>query len=100
MKKSKSNFKKIKKILNLDSWMVVYGMLSNFGLIVISMLVGTFLGLIIDSELAGKLIPLIYLTLSIGFYFPMRISKDFRLGYIIGFILGELLLIRIYLLPS
>ncbi len=99
--KNKSHpLKKIKRILDRDSWKILYGMFSNWGLIVISMLTGTFLGLITGSELAGKLLPLIYLTLSIGFYLPIKKSKDFRLGYIIGFILGEILLIQIYLLSS
>ena len=92
--KKNSHFSK--KILDKNSWKILYGMLSNWGLIVISMLVGTFLGLIISSELAGKILPIIYLALSIGFYFPIKELKDFRLGYIIAFILGELLLLIIY----
>ncbi len=94
MKKSKSSFKKIWKTLN--SWVVLYGMFSNFGLIVISMLAGTYLTLIITPELASKLIPPIYLFLSIGFYFPIKKLKDFRLGYIMAFILGEILLLTVY----
>ena len=96
MKKISHFSKKIKRILDMDSWKILYGMLSNWGLIVISMLVGTFLGLIIGAELAGKLLPMMYLVLSIGFYFPIKKLKDFRLGYIIAFILGELLLLVIY----
>ncbi len=88
------------KIFNRDCWRVLYGMFSNWGLIVISMLVASFLKLIISSELTEKLLPLIYLTFSIGFYIPIKKLKDFRLGYIIAFILGELLLISIYLFPK
>ncbi len=97
MKKHKFSFK---KILNLDSWMILYGMLSNFGLIIISMLVGTFLGLLISSISMGKFIPLIYLILSIGFYFPIKISKNFKIGYIVGLILGEALLLTLYYFPN
>ena len=96
MRKTKNKSHPLKKIFNQDPWKVLYGMLSNWGLIVISMLVGTFLGLIISSELAGKLLLIMYLALSIGFYFPIKKLKDFRLGYIIAFILGELLLLVIY----
>ena len=98
MKKKLNLSKSIRKIWNLDPWKILYGMLSNWGLVLVSIIASICLTLVIDTKLAGNLIPLMYFFFSLVFYFPIRKLKEYRLGYIIAFILGETFVLKIYCL--
>jgi hypothetical protein len=94
MGKTKSSA--LRKPFIKDYWKFTYSMLSNWGLIIISIIIYLILTWFLGLQLKGKLIlPLMYLTLSIIFYFPIRQSKDSKIGYIVALILGELILLQI-----
>lgn len=97
--------KKIRKILkwikNLDPGPMLYGLLSAIGLLLVSLMISNLISLVIDfGTLRNWAFLVILLIFSIIFYFPIRKSHEFEIGYIMGFILDLILTIFLYLIPQ
>ncbi|MEX0920720.1 MAG: hypothetical protein WDZ62_00445 [Candidatus Pacearchaeota archaeon] len=88
------NFKKIGKKTNFRA--LIYGMFSNWGLIVLSNIIGSIFTNTIGIDLVRKFIPALYLLIGIAFYFPSPKSRDFRIGYILAFVIGLILITLFY----
>ncbi len=90
MKKIVSFFK------SLDSIIIFFGMLSNFGIVVVSAVFLDIFYNIFQTNLENFFIPLffIHIIFSIGIFFAIGKSKSFKIGYIIGFALIMLFLIK------
>ena len=80
-----------KNLSEKDPWKILYGMFSNWGLIVIASLVTMWINIFTISKL---ILPLTYLIFTIGFYNPIKNLKNYKLGGVIAFILGETLLLK------
>jgi len=90
-------FEKLKDLLkNTNLRLLVYGMFSNWGLIIAANILGLIFINIIGIDLVKKLSPFLYSILSIILYFPMPKSHDFRLGYMIAFLIGLIFLFKFY----
>ncbi len=81
-----------KKVLSLNPWPINYGMLSSIGLLLVSMIILSLFGVIIDFGVAKRFILLgLYSIFGLIFYFPLK-GKEIKLGFIIGFILSMALI--------
>lgn len=75
---------------------MAYGMLSNWGIVVLANIVGSLFINIIGIDLVRIFTPALYLLLGLGFYFPSPKSRDFRIGYVFAFLVGLVLLTIFY----
>ncbi len=94
MRKNKIRFPNLGDLTSKK--LFLFGMLANWGLMVVSFLIFGFITKVIFPTLSNKSIPLIYLILSITVYFLIGPSKPFKYGYFLGFILGIILHIATY----
>lgn len=79
-----------------DKKAIVYGAFSNWGLIVLANMVGMLFINTIGIDIVRNFSPLLYLVLGIAFYFTAPKSRDFRIGYLIAFVIGLLFLTLFY----
>jgi len=76
--------------------LVLYGIFANWGLVVVSNMIGFGLLRIIGIDLVNKFSPFLYAILSLIFFFPTPKSRDFKIGYMIGFVIGLVFLLLFY----
>jgi len=81
---------------NLDYRDFFYGMFSNWGIVVVSNILGLAFIDLIGIDLVKMFHPFAYLILSVALYFPALRLRDFRLGYLIGFLIGLIFLFKFY----
>ncbi|MBU2616645.1 MAG: hypothetical protein KKB79_01535 [Nanoarchaeota archaeon] len=74
----------------------IYGMFSNWGLVVAANIFGIAFINIIGLDLVKVFHPIVYLVFSILFYFPSPKASDFRLGWLVGFVIGLGFLFKYY----
>ena len=94
MKKKNKGFKKILKETNFR--FLFYGMFSNWGLVIASNIIGLAFINVIGINFVKLFHPLVYLLFSVVFYFPTPKLRDFRLGYLLGFAVGLVFLLKFY----
>ena len=93
--------KKKKGLLNflksLDGILFLFGILSNLGIIIVSIAVTDIIEGIakINAEYLTLLIIPLYILFSIGIYFAIGKSKSFKTGYISGFVVGSIWLTKL-----
>lgn len=85
--------RKKKNYQKTEHWKILYGMFTNWGLLTISVLVSIWIRLILNENIV---LPITYLIISLGFYFPIKNLRDYKTGYILAFIVGEISLAMIY----
>ncbi|MEX0920420.1 MAG: hypothetical protein WDZ69_02450 [Candidatus Pacearchaeota archaeon] len=76
---------------------VTYGMLSNWGLVILANIIGLLFVNTVGVNVVRNFVPFVYLILGIAFYFPAPKSRDFKIGYILAFVIGLALLTLFYL---
>ena len=90
-------FGKLTKFLKkVDFRLFIYGMFSNWGIIIFSNIIGLFFINSVGVDIVRRFSPFLYALLSIGLFFPMPKSKDFKLGYLIAFVIGLVFLFKFY----
>lgn len=94
MEKFSKSLKRLFK--RLDYRAFIYGAFSNWGLVILANIIGAFFINTIGIDIVRRFTPLIYLILGAAFFLPAPKSKDFRLGYLIAFIIGILFLTLFY----
>ncbi|MBU1252085.1 MAG: hypothetical protein KJ905_01910 [Nanoarchaeota archaeon] len=82
--------------MKMNFKLFIYGMFSNWGLVVLANILGLFFINVIGIDLVKQFTPFLYALLSIGLYFPQPNSRDFRLGYIVAFLIGLGFLFKFY----
>jgi len=74
----------------------IYGMFSNWGLVVAANIFGIAFINLIGLDLVKMFHPLVYLVLSVALYFPIPNTRDFKLGWLVGFMIGLGFLFKYY----
>ena len=83
---------------SLDDFLVLIGMLSNFGIIIVS---AAFINILqgitkINSDILFPYVGALHILFSISFYFALGKLKSFKTGYITGFILSIILFLKMF----
>jgi hypothetical protein len=84
--------KRIKKFFKeFSPYVVLFGLLSGLGVMVLSVLFAN-----LPGQEFEKYSLILHPLFSLGFFFLIGRVKDFKLGYIIGVVLTYILLLRAY----
>ncbi|MDP3987105.1 MAG: hypothetical protein Q8P81_02655 [Nanoarchaeota archaeon] len=93
----KFSSKFFKRALNGINYRVfTYGVFSNWGMVILSNVLGILFINIIGIDMVRVLHPFAYMVLSIALYFVSPNFRDFRLGWLVGFLLGLIFLFKFY----
>lgn len=94
MKKKKGLINFIK---SLDDILLLFGLLSNLGIIIVSITIIDIIENLAKIDLNYLIILIIplYILFSIGAYFIIGKSKSFKTGYVCGFIAGLIWLTKL-----